>query len=107
MSSEEITDPADPQGPPARPFHLLTTDILLSDLILGRTIATNEGHTLSLSSEHARSVLNWYRVNQAKWAGNVMAPDCETIIDAIAVEPPVLPLPGYCQTNQQLVRLPA
>ena len=77
-----------------RPLHLLTTDILLVDLISGRAISTNEGQVLALSSDHARSVLNWYRVNRTKWAGNVMAADCEAIIDAVASTPPALPAPS-------------
>jgi hypothetical protein len=80
-------------APAIRPLHLLTTDILLADLISGRTIATSEGHSLILSTDPARSVLNWYRLNRAKWSGNVMAADCEAIVDAIAAKPPVLPMP--------------
>ena len=97
--------------PTIRPLHLLTTEILLADLISGRTIATSEGHTLALNTEHARSVLNWYRVNRAKWAGNVMASDCEAVIDAIASKPPALPSPPAAATQQtrhlKLVRLAA
>src|SRR5690606_40162861 len=47
-----------------RPLHLLTTDILLADLISGRAISTNEGHSLAVATDHARSVLNWYRSNR-------------------------------------------
>src|SRR4051794_4917092 len=94
MSSDETERPAEQVETPTRPLHLLTTDILLSDLISGRTIATDEGHSLMLGSEHARSILNWYRSNRGKWAGNVMALDCEAIIDAIALSPPVLPPPA-------------
>ncbi|HWJ87804.1 MAG TPA: AAA family ATPase [Pelagibacterium sp.] len=70
----------------------MTTDILLADLISGRAISTNEGHSLAVATDHARSVLNWYRSNR-KWAGNVMATDCEAIIDAIANVAPTLATP--------------
>ena len=81
-----------------RPLHLLTTDILLADLVSGRTIATSEGHSLSLGTDQARSVLNWYRANRAKWAGNVMAADCEAIIDALGVVAPTLATPTAATT---------
>ncbi len=80
--------------PVVRPLHLLNTDMLLADLISGRTITTSEGHSLRLATDHARSTLNWYRGNRAKWAGNVMAADCEAIVDSIASPPPQLPAPG-------------
>lgn len=80
--------------PPPRPLHLLTTDILLADLISGRAIVTSEGHSLSLVTDHARSALNWYRRNRPKWAGNVMAADCEALIDSIGSAPPELPAPA-------------
>lgn len=99
------------EPPVARPLHLLTTDILLADLISGRTIATDGGRTLALSTEHARSVLNWYRVNRAKWAGNVMGTDCEAIINSIATRPPALTLPALSAVPEKrelrLVRLVA
>jgi hypothetical protein len=92
MSSAEVEAS---EGPPTtRPLHLLTTDILLADLIPGRTIVTSEGHSLTLGIEHARSVLDWYRRNRPKWAGNVTAAGCEAIIDSIATTPPSLPAPG-------------
>lgn len=97
--------------PTTRPLHLLTTDILLADLISGRTIATSEGHSLTLETEHARSALNWYRRNRPKWAGNVMAADCEALIDAIGTTPPLLPAPGTAGVTDikklKLVRLVA
>lgn len=64
MSSGEAADSE--SLPPSRPLHLLTTDILLADLISGRAIVTSEGHSLSLGTDHARSALNWYRRNRPK-----------------------------------------
>ncbi|MGK6321007.1 ATP-binding protein [Sphingomonas sp. DT-204] len=109
MSSAEAEESE--SQPTTRPLHLLTTDILLADLISGRTIATSEGHSLTLDTEHARSVLNWYSRNRPKWAGNVMVADCEALIDAIAAVPPQLPAPGTVGATNikhlKLVRLVA
>ncbi len=97
--------------PVVRPLHLLTTDMLLADLISGRTIATSEGHSLTLATDHARSALNWYRGNRPKWAGNVMTTDCEALVDSIAPPPPQLPAPGAAGAAEirrlKLVRLVA
>ena len=94
-----------------RPLHLLNTDILLADLISGRVISTNEGHSLTVATDHARSVLNWYRSNRNKWAGNVMATDCEAIIDAIASAAPTIAVPvatsGSVVRHLKLVKLVA
>lgn len=110
MSTLEC-DEAESQETVTRPLHLLTTDILLSDLISGRAIATDESQTLSLSTDHARSALNWYRLNRPKWSGNVMAADCEAIIDAIDTAPPTLALPALSTVRNRkeltLVRLVA
>lgn len=70
-----------------RALHLLTTDLLLSELICGRPIMTDEGHRLELGSAAARGVLSWYRGARSKWAGNVMTPDCEAIIASIGATP--------------------
>lgn len=83
-----MTSTEDGGAAAVRPLHLLTIDTLLADLISGRVIATSEGHSLILPTEQARSALNWYRLNRGKWAGNVMAADCDAIVDAIATTPP-------------------
>ncbi|MDK2768084.1 MAG: AAA family ATPase [Sphingomonas sp.] len=85
LAAEEVTP-----APITRPLHLLTTDILLADLISGRAIATDQGQAFSLATDHARAVLNWYRLNRAKWAANLALSDCEAIVDSIAKAPPVL-----------------
>lgn len=77
----------------SRPLHLLTTDILIADLVSGRAIVTDDGLRLTLSTTNARGVLAWYRANRGKWAGNVMVPDCEAIILASATTPAVVPSP--------------
>lgn len=55
--------------------------------------------------------MNWYRDNRAKWAGNVLAPDCEKIIDSIADEPAKLPAHPFSGDKEKkklrLVRLVA
>lgn len=97
--------------PTPRALHLLTTDILLADLISGRDIVTSEGHPLSLTTDHARSALDWYRRNRHKWAGNVMTADCEALIDAIGSTPPELPTPAASGATEikhlRLVRMVA
>jgi hypothetical protein len=111
MEKDPGKEGAPPPSTPARPLHLLTTDTLLADLISGRTIATSEGHELTLATVHARSALNWYRANRTKWAGNVMASDCEAIVDSISVEPPTLAHPptttGQVVKHLKLVQLRA
>lgn len=53
-----------------RDIHLLTTDALLADLIAGFDISLGEGTLLRLNSDDARAMLDWYRRNQSRWAGN-------------------------------------
>lgn len=64
-------------------LHLLTTDILLAKLVAGEQISTHNGEKLSASSEDTRKILNWYRTNSSKWAGNLTAGDTEAIVKAI------------------------
>jgi hypothetical protein len=45
---------------------------------------------LRLDGNAPRWVLNWYRTNKAKWAGNLWEPDAEAIVDAAASAPPNL-----------------
>jgi hypothetical protein len=99
LTGAQVTSVANEGVAAIRPLHLLTTDILLADLTSGRTIATSEGHSLVLSTDDARSALNWYRLNRAKWAGNVMAADCEAIVDALATKPPTIPAPPGVATH--------
>lgn len=74
----------------ARDIHLLTTDALLADLIGGAKVAVGEGELLSLESDDARAVLDWYLRNRGKWAGNLTAGDAEAIVDVIGLPPPTL-----------------
>ncbi|HEY6527540.1 MAG TPA: AAA family ATPase [Cellvibrionaceae bacterium] len=78
------------------PLHLLTTEILLTDLISGREIACDETRTFTLPTVEARNVLDWYRRNRSKWAANLQVQDCESIIDSLTVELPNL---GQQQTT--------
>ena len=71
-----------------RDIHLLTTDALLADLIGGQAVAVGGGEQLSLSSDDARAVLDWYRRNSGKWAGNLNAGDAEAIVDVVGTSPP-------------------
>lgn len=90
MSGENLAADEEPEAPITRPLHLLTTDILLADLISGRAIVTDQGREFCLSSAHARSVLNWYRASRTKWAANLALNDCEALIDSVSKEPPTL-----------------
>lgn len=73
-----------------RDIHLLTIDALLADLVGGRAIALGEGNELSLGSDDARAVLDWYRRNRGRWQSNLSANDTDEIIDAIGIPPPTI-----------------
>lgn len=81
---------AEEQQRAARDIHLLTTDALLADLVGGQAVAVRDGERLSLASDDARAVLDWYRRNPSKWAGNLNAGDAEAIVDAVGTPPPTL-----------------
>lgn len=81
---------ADEDQRPARDIHLLTTDALLADLIGGQAVKVRDGERLSITSDDARAVLDWYRRNPGKWAGNLNAGDAEAIIDAVGTPPPTI-----------------
>ena len=102
---------ADGTGAP-RDIHLLTTDALLADLIGGRAVALGGGEQLALASDDARAVLDWYRRNRGKWAGNLSAADADAIIDLIGTPPPTTEAEakdGTARTNKllQLVKVEA
>ena len=80
---------ADDTGAP-RDIHLLTTDALLADLIGGRAVALGGGERLTLASDDARAVLDWYRRHRGKWQGNLSAEDTEAVIDTIGTPPPTI-----------------
>lgn len=80
---------ADDSGTP-RDIHLLTTDALLAELVGARAVALGNGEELTLASDDARAVLDWYRRNRAKWQGNLSAGDTEAVIDTIGTPPPVI-----------------
>lgn len=81
---------ADEDQRPARDIHLLTTDGLLADLIGGQSVAVRDGERLSLTSDDARAVLDWYRRNPGKWTGNLNAGDADAIVDAVGTPPPTI-----------------
>ncbi|MCP3054999.1 ATP-binding protein [Aurantimonas marianensis] len=80
---------ADDTGAP-RDIHLLTTDALLADLIGDRAVALGGGQQLTIASDDARAVLDWYRSNRGKWQGNLSAGDTEAVINTIGTPPPAL-----------------
>ena len=95
-----------------RPLHLHTVDTLCADLVSGRAVGVGTGsEQFGLPSAHARSVLQWYVANRAKWAGNVLATDCEFIADSIdkaPIDKPELPYTAGAKTPRLcLVKLQA
>ncbi len=95
---------ADDTGAP-RDINLLTTDALLADLIGGRAVALGGGEQLAFGSDDARAVLDWYRRNRGKWAGNLSATDTDAIIDVIGTPPPTTEAEaehGTARTNKLL-----
>ncbi|MFM9864801.1 MAG: ATP-binding protein [Micropepsaceae bacterium] len=80
--------------PQPRSLHLQTIESLFADLIGGIGISVEDGAPeFRLDSSDSRSVLNWYRINRSKWAGNVMALDVEAMVSAMLSTPPPLPVP--------------
>ncbi len=80
---------ADDTGAP-RDIHLLTTDALLTDLIGGRAVALGGSEQVEVTSDDARALLDWYRRNRGKWAGNLSAADTDAIIDVIGTPPSMI-----------------
>ena len=67
-----------------RALHLHTVESLCTDLISGRALGIgNENAAFQLPTVQARSVLQWYLKNRGKWAGNLMTPDAEAIVDSL------------------------
>lgn len=78
----------------SRPLHLQTLQSLFAELIGGAAISVGDaGAMFSLDNADSRAILNWYRLNQNKWSGNVMAADVEAIVTAMLAKPPTLPVP--------------
>ncbi|MGR9228383.1 AAA family ATPase [Rhizobium leguminosarum] len=73
-----------------RELHLLTTDVLLADLVSGRSIALTDGKTLEIESDDARAILDWYRRNPDKWAANQNTSDTDAVISLIGSKPPTI-----------------
>lgn len=89
-----------------RQLHLLTTDILLTDLISGLDISCDDLKTFTLESVEARNILYWYKNNRLKWAGNLQAQDCEAMIDALGSElPPQSSQQSHNQPTNKRLRL--
>jgi hypothetical protein len=86
----------------ARPLYLQTIDSLFAELIGGAAIAVGpESAEFRLDIQESRAILNWYRLNRPKWAGNVMAADVEAIVDAMSVALPSLPIPDISVPSAQ------
>src|SRR3546814_10262910 len=79
----------------SRPLHLQTIDSLFAELIGGASISVGKDNVeFRLDNADSRAILNWYRLNRTKWAGNVLTPDVEAIVSAILTVPPSLPIPA-------------
>ena len=77
-----------------RPLHLQTIDSLFAELIGGASISVGDGNAeFRLDSGDSRAILNWYRLNRNKWAGNVMTSDVEASVSAMLTAPPSLRVP--------------
>jgi hypothetical protein len=86
----------------ARPLHLQTIESLFAELIGGTAISVGaEGAEFRLDSEDSRAILNWYRLNRPKWAGNVMSADVEAIVNAMSIALPNLPIPDISVPSAQ------
>src|ERR1035437_8199299 len=84
-----------PEEISARPLHLHTVESLCADLISGRAVGVGKENVAHmLGSSASRSILNWYWQNRTKWPSNVLERDIEALVDAAAVEPPNLNVPG-------------
>lgn len=75
-----------------RDFHLLTTDALLAGLVSGRNIAIGDGRILTIASDNARAILDWYRLNPGKWTANLNEADTDAIVNLIGTAPPTVTL---------------
>ena len=81
-----------PEG--SRPLHLQTIDSLFAELIGGTSVSVgDQNDQFALKNVDSRSILNWYRLNRNKWAGNVMASDVEAMESAMKSSPAALPMP--------------
>lgn len=77
----------------ARPLHLQTIESLFVELIGGGAVQVDGEETFSLSTDDSRTILNWYRMNQGKWVGNVTAKDVDAIVDTQNNPVPTLAVP--------------
>lgn len=78
------------QASAIRPLHLHTVESLCHDLVSGRAVGVGTDNTpFSLTTEHARSVLQWYMGRVAKWGANLSAADCDAIVDSLDTPPRV------------------
>jgi AAA domain len=77
-----------------RPLHLQTIDSLFAELIGGDSVSVGaDDSEFRLENADSRAILNWYRQNRPKWAGNVMTSDVEAMVSAVLTAPPALPIP--------------
>ena len=70
-------------------IHLLTTDLLLLELIAGRSVVAGENDLLQIVSSDTRAILNWYRNNSHKWSANLNTGDTEAVIDLVGSDAPL------------------
>jgi len=79
-STENSTEPT--------PLHLLTTEVVLNELVSGRSVEITGRSDVQFDDCDTRNVLEWYRANTEKWVKNLSAGDVDAIVDRIDEEPP-------------------
>lgn len=72
------------------PLHLLTVEVVLNELVSGRSVAISGQPDICFDDCGTRNVLEWYRANPEKWAKNLNGGDVEAIVDCLGKEPPSL-----------------
>ena len=84
------------------PLDIHTLQSLSTELVSGRTVLVDaDGTEFRFDSPQTRSLFDWYRRNQNKWAGNVQKKDVEELVDQLDKTPPVIPATKTPSTQQQ------
>ena len=80
----------------SRALHLHTLDSLITDLVSGRPVSTDEEREFVLSDARTRSALEWYRKRgSTNWTAAVSAAHADDLVNAALRDPPQLtPLPA-------------
>jgi len=85
----------------SKKLHLHTLESLCNDLVGGHAVEYGADSKLLTLNSNSRSILSWYRDNQAKWKKNLQASDVESIVASIAIEPPELEPSDSASTDDE------